>query len=185
MHKRFALFFAAALMALDAGGARAQDATAAARREIEAGYAAMSAAFKREDAEGVLAPATSNFEVRAPGGRTLSREAARQNLQNNFDTIRTVRENRYNIQKVTLRSGSAVVLVNERSAVVFMDSRGEFGAVGKTHDVVSATDYRDTWVKEQDGAWRLRRSEILATRLTLNGKPYRPTTTRPRRQPSR
>jgi ketosteroid isomerase-like protein len=182
MRKRFLVFLAALTVA---AGARAQDSTAAARREIEAGYNQISAAFKREDADAMLALTTPDFQVKTPNGRTLNRAAALQNLQSNFDTIHAIRDDRYRIQKVALKGASAVVLVTERSAVAFMDSRGEFGAVGKTHEVVSTTDYRDTWVKQTDGGWRQRRSEIRDVRVTLDGRAYRPTTTRPRRQPAR
>ena len=187
MRKHSPSFLAAmlALTAITAAGVRAED-PAAVRREIEAGYARISAAFKRQDAAAMLALATPDFQVRTPTGRTLNREAARQNLQNNLDTIRAIRENRYHVHKVTVQSNGAVVHVTERYAVSFLDSRGEFGAVGKTHEVAGTTTYRDTWVKQDGGgAWRLRRSEILGMKLTLDGRPYRPTTTRPRKEPSR
>lgn len=183
MRKRFFLFLAAALTV--AAGVRAQDSTAAARREIEASYNQISAAFKQKDAQAIFALTTPDFQVKTPNGRTLNRAAALQNLQSNFDTIHAIRDDRYRVQKVTLKGATAVVLVTERSAVTFMDSRGEFGAVGKTHEVVSTTDYRDTWVKQAEGGWRQRRSEIRDVRVTLDGKAYRPTTTRPRRQPAR
>lgn len=172
----------------NASAASATDAAASIRAGIEAGYARISEAFRRKDAPGVLALATPDFRVRIPGGRVLSRAQAQQNVQQNVDTIRSVQSDQYTIQKIAVRATSAVCDVTERSRVTFNDTRGEFGPIGKSHALAVTTIYRDTWVRSPDSSggdatWRIKRSEMLSTRLLLDGRPYRPSRTRPRQQP--
>lgn len=180
MIRRSSLLMVAVLAALVPQGAvRADD--PAARREIEAAYARISASFKRQDAAGMMAFATGDFKVRTPGGRVLNRQQAQDNVQLNLDTIRSVTENRYTLGKLTWKGNDAIVPVTERFAVTYKDTRGEFGAVGKLHKVAGTTTYRDVWTK-QGGTWKLRLSEMRAIRLTIDGRPYRPRRTRPQQR---
>ncbi len=163
---------------------------AALRAQIVDRYAQISAAFRRKDAPGMMAFAAPNFQAKVPGGRTLNRAEAQQNLQQNVDALRTVRENRYTLDKLTRHGGPANVVCNvtEHFNVVFNDSRGEFGALGKSHALAGTTTYRDTWKKtnaapnaEGMASWQMVRSEMLSTQIRLDGRPYRPSRTRPKR----
>jgi len=171
---------ARALAGQDARGAPTE-AAAAARTQIEAAYAKISAAFRRKDVTGVMAFATADFQAKVGPNRTLNRAQAQQNLQQNVDTIRSVREDRYTLGRLVLNGPRAVANVTERFTVEFNDTRGEFGAVGKSHRLAGTTRYRDTWTNGSGGEWRMKRSEILSTRLLLDGRPYRPSRTRPKR----
>jgi len=153
------------------------------RAQITAGYDQISAAFRRKDAPGMMALATSDFSVRTPDGRVLSRAQAQQNVQQNVDTIRTVRSDRYTLDRMDVRGdgATAVCHVTERSVAQFNDTRGEFGPVGKSHALDVTTRYRDTWINTGPESWRMKRSEMLSTRILLDGRPYRPSRTRPKK----
>jgi ketosteroid isomerase-like protein len=156
---------------------------AALRRQIANQYAQISAAFRRKDARGMMVFATPDFTVRTPDGRVLSRAQAQQNVQQNVDTIRTVQRDQYTIDRMDVRGdgATAVCHVTERSVVAFNDTRGEFGPVGKSHALDVTTRYRDTWINTGPESWRMKRSEMLSTRILLDGRPYRPSRTRPKR----
>jgi ketosteroid isomerase-like protein len=176
----------AAVAAKERGEAPAAAATSpsSVRSQIEAAYARISGAFHREDVQAIMSETTSDFSALARG-QTLDRAAAQATLQQNFDTITSVQADRYTINRVTMRGPTvADVDVTERSLVTFMDSRGEFGALGKTHKIAARTVYRDTWVQQPDGAWKMKRSQMRSTSITIDGRRYRPTRARPI-QPSR
>jgi len=115
------------------------------RQQIADRYAQISAAFRRKDAPGMMAFAAPDFQAKVPGGRTLNRAEAQQNLQQNVDALRTIRENRYTLNKLTRRGATDVIChVTEHFNVVFNDTRGEFGALGKSHTLTGTTTYRDS-----------------------------------------
>ena len=161
---------------------------AALRRQIADQYAQISVAFRRKDASGMMVFAAPNFQAKVPDGRTLNRKEAQQNLQQNVDALRTIRENRYTLDKLTRRGAATVVChVTEHFNVVFNDTRGEFGALGKSHNIVGKTTYRDVWTAptaptgDAPASWQMTRSEMTSTQIRLDGRRYRPSRTRPKR----
>lgn len=180
----FALLLPTLLAAAAFGQSVSRSADGTARQQIAERYARISAAFRRKDAPGMMVFAAPNFQAKVPGGRTLNRTEAQQNLQQNVDALRTIRENRYTLNKI-VRSGEANVVchVTEHFNVVFNDTRGEFGALGKSHILAGTTTYRDTWTNggNDPASWQMTRSEMLSTQIRLDGRPYHPSRTRPKR----
>lgn len=151
---------------------------AAARRQIEAGYARISQAFHQKDATGMMAPATADFRAIDLAGKTLPRADAQERLRQNFDTIRAVKGNRYIVDKITPRGKELVVNVSEKFAVVFRDSRGDWGPLGVVHTLSGTTTYRDVWGESSGGQWQMKQSRMVSSKVLVDGRPYRPAAAR-------
>jgi len=72
------------------------------------------------------------------------------------------------VQKVTLVTGGAAVVVNMTTVHTIVDKDGTYGRKGATHTLTEITPFRDLWARADD-AWRLkRRTQVGATTVSVD-----------------
>ena len=72
------------------------------------------------------------------------------------------------IQKLTLVTGGAAVVVDMTTVRTIVDKNGTYGHKGATHTLTEFTPFRDLWVRADD-AWKLkRRAQIGATTVSVD-----------------
>jgi hypothetical protein len=72
------------------------------------------------------------------------------------------------IQKVTLVTGGAAVLVHMTAVRTIVDKDGTYGHKGATHTLTEFTPFRDLWVRA-DSVWKMkRRTQIGATTVGVD-----------------
>jgi hypothetical protein len=72
------------------------------------------------------------------------------------------------IQKVTLVTGGAAVVVDMTTVRTIVDKDGTYGHKGATHTLTEFTPFRDLWART-DTAWKLkRRTQIGATTIGVD-----------------
>jgi hypothetical protein len=72
------------------------------------------------------------------------------------------------IQKLTLVTGGAAVVVDMTTVRTIVDKDGTYGHKGATHTLTEFTPFRDLWVRADDG-WKLkRRAQIGATTVSVD-----------------
>jgi len=74
------------------------------------------------------------------------------------------------IQKLSLASDSATVLVNLTTVRAIIDTAGKYGRQGGSHTLTETTAFRDTWVKVA-GSWKLKEREQIGQPTVAVDKP--------------
>jgi hypothetical protein len=163
------LFFAATSLWLLAPAlhapARAADAQAV-RRELAGHYTEYGRLLKQEHRYPVkqhfLKYTTEDFVLKE-GGRTVNREDAAEQMEEG--PMAVARFTRYDVKiiSLTLKGDQAVVVYRDSAAGTLPDAHGT------SHRLVVTSTTRDTWVKTDEG-WLTRLSEILASKIYVDGK---------------
>jgi hypothetical protein len=140
------------------------------RTELEALYAHYAQIVKQDDRYALkrffLDHTTSDFRGKSENGRTLSREDAMANLnQEAMAAARFIGQD-YRILKLTVKGSEAVVLYKDHTTAVVDDPQGN------THKIDATSTVQDTWVKTPEG-WKTRLTEILASKTLLDGREFK------------
>jgi hypothetical protein len=78
------------------------------------------------------------------------------------------------IQKLTLQTGGATILVNVTVVRTIVDNDGRYGAKGAMHTLNETTPYRDTWVTVAD-RWKMKsRQQTGPPRVVVDKPEYEP-----------
>jgi hypothetical protein len=78
------------------------------------------------------------------------------------------------IQKLTLQSGGATILVNVTVVHTIVDNDGKYGAKGATHTLNETTPFRDTWVGGGEH-WKMKlRQQVGAPKIVVDKPDYEP-----------
>jgi hypothetical protein len=90
------------------------------------------------------------------------------------ELIRTLQQPPYDwisqaIQKVSSTHDGARVVVEMTTVRSATDTEGQYGPQGRTHTLTEVTTFRDDWVKNREGAWRLKaREQVSAPKSTVD-----------------
>jgi ketosteroid isomerase-like protein len=142
------------------------------RGELEAAYRRAGEAYKAKDAAALMQMVTPDFVQQMPDGQVLGYQVADAGLREWFATADKVTDYTTRIRSVSAEGDEAVALVEENVSTAFSDE------TGTTHQRVQANTAQVTWVRTADG-WRIRRSEYLSAKMTVDGVPVTPMMTAP------
>lgn len=145
------------------------NATADARKAIQAIYDSHNAAVARKDLDGALAHRTQDYVSIGAKGDRKSLEQSRQVLRRLFAAMEWAQGSSV-IQKITLKDDTAIVLVKEKGRLVLANPQTGQKA---TLDINGLS--RDVWVRRQ-GRWLVKQSQNLQSKITRNGQPVSPPT---------
>ena len=150
-------------MAADSSATLSQDPI---RREIEAAYARMAAAYEEKDAEAFMADMTLDFKAKSKRGRVADRYDAEAGIRRRLDRSKSVEDFVIRIREFAVNGDSALAVTSQDVSRVVVDAEGkEHAAV--TRDVRT----RDTWTRT-GASWKLARiEEIDPGEETLDGEP--------------
>lgn len=143
--------------------AHAEDALA--RKALEQQYAKISQAYKTKTLKPLQDVTTPDFTLTVPGGRSVTRAQAEQQMSMYLSFILSVTSAKEKISKVTVKGNEATVDTLESIQGVTADMQSQ----GKTHTMELANQNRDTWVKS-GGTWLRKHSTLLKGTLTTDGK---------------
>jgi ketosteroid isomerase-like protein len=121
------------------------------KKEIQAEYDRLGAAFNRADVDAILAFRTPDFETFPPGGEQQHMDAAqmRQYTVDWFNLNKPPVEVRFTVESVDVRSPDEVAVKVRQWASRYQDREGK--RVHVEHEV----HQRETWVRTPAG-WRIR-----------------------------
>jgi hypothetical protein len=145
-----------------ATGAAADDATA--RKELQAAYDRIVAAYKARDVKGIMAVCTGDYTGRLVNGKTVTRDQQEAIWKQHIDRWTSLREFSATIGKAAIRSDRATVTADWRITAIFTDPQG------KGHLLRYQGSSRDDWLRTTEG-WKVQRSEDLTEQVTVDGKP--------------
>jgi uncharacterized protein (TIGR02246 family) len=147
--------------------ARAADATADAKKAIQAAYNKMNAALERKDVNGAFSVLTPDAEQITLQGQRLSAAQMRQQMTQGLAQARSIRS-RTTVQKVTLKGNQALAVVRSQVSFVVTDPQS-----GRDAKIAADEVSDDTWIKTAQG-WRAKRSKTTRQKQTVNGQPVPP-----------
>ena len=138
---------------------------AATRKALDSQYAKISQAYKTKTLKPLQDVTSPDFVLTVPGGRSITRQQAEQQMTTYLSFIVSVTNAKEKISKVTLKGNEATVETQETIEGVMADMQSQ----GKTHSMGMTNQNRDTWVKT-GGTWLRKHSTILKGTLTTDGK---------------
>ena len=140
---------------------------AAVRRELEAAYARLAAAYEKKDADAFMLDRTPDFTAKSHFGPVAGFQQVRSGVQRRMERIQRVNFLRLHIRELSVRGTEAVAVTSQEFSRLVTDREG------KEHTVVSTgTVQRETWVKTGAG-WKMKSLEELEPGTqTVDGKPF-------------
>src|SRR2546421_7925540 len=139
------------------------DATAEARKQIQAAYGRENAATARKDTSGVVANMSPDYVTSDVHGQTATVELIRQTLPKIFASTLSLKAKTV-ITKFALKGNEADVTVKEHADISLFNRK-----TLKPSKLVLDETTQTTWVKTPSG-WRKKRSRTLSSHQTLDGK---------------
>lgn len=159
------MLIGSSLLALSAQMAR-PDASADARKAIEAGYASQSKAFVNGDPKAFAATHTPDF---AESDKRTGRKHTLKELQQVMPMVKQMlKEPKRSIviRSFKLNGKTAAVAVTEKVDGSVMNPQ-----IGKQSQMHAERDMNDVWTLSGK-TWLLKSSKATAERTTLDGKPF-------------
>lgn len=156
---------ALAALLLFLAGERAQgDAVADARKAIQAEYRRLSVAIQRKDLNGFIKGCTPDCKIKSQQG-TFTIGQWKGMMQSAFQGMEDIRYD-VRLDKVMLKGKEAIVMSTQTMEATLTSPQDN-----KKHRLHSQEKAKDIWTKTAKG-WRLRLSETISQRTTLDGKPF-------------
>lgn len=140
------------------------DATSDAQRAIQATYDKMNAALAAKNVNAALAYQARDFVATDLNGQKKTTAQLRADMLQVMPAVQSLRSVS-RIQQFSLQGNTATVTVGETVRMTLVNPQNRQKA-----NMMSNGVSRDTWVK-QNGGWRLKRSQSLSSKSTVNGKP--------------
>lgn len=137
------------------------------RAELQKQYDVAAAAFLRRDVAGIMKVTSPDLTSRRPDGHVWNRKQLQVYMNLTVGALKTIDSARFRVRKIESRDGEVVALVDHTVSGILGD------ASGKPRRIVDVSTDRDIWVKTPDG-WRLKFTECVKEKVTLDGKPVRP-----------
>jgi ketosteroid isomerase-like protein len=145
-------------------GAKA-DATADARKSIQALYDRESASAEKKDAAGTVGQITPDYVGIGKGGSRSDAAQLRKDVQMLLTMFKTLKVNQ-NVQSLALKGNQAVVTMKAHIVGIMVDPSSR-----KTHQMVMDSVSEDTWVRSGAKGWLLHLSKTISERALADGKP--------------
>jgi hypothetical protein len=113
--------------------------------------------------------ASSGFGVPVVERESYARNA--EAFRNRTTPPPTLRDRKYavTVERLLVRGDTAEALVATRGSYFFTDAAGTYGEAGRERHRTSLDRRVDTWI-QRDGAWRLRRSDLISSELSIDGR---------------
>lgn len=150
------------LLASQVSRATSNDA-AAIKAHIVENYLLWQEAFKARDAVRMISYESPDYTSVIEEGRVVGKSESDQMWRDVMADIKKVYSARAEIKKLTIEPNRVVVLSHQH-----VDALRRWHS-NEPQRVIVAAAVRDTWVK-YDGAWMLKRSEDLNSKVIVDGK---------------
>ncbi len=162
--KRFAQLVAMLLVVqlVLLGSAQANEAT---KRAINVKYQNWVKAYQNADINPIVRELTSDFTAVLPGKRVVKRAEFVASARQVFNNILRTNSASARITGIKVQKNQAVVTVAQKLDLVLSINND-------SNYYKESGVYRDTWVKSA-GQWKIKRSEFVSGKVTLNGKPIK------------
>jgi uncharacterized protein (TIGR02246 family) len=134
------------------------DATADAKKAIQAAYDKQAGAVARRDAKAVFEIYAPDFEVVSKKGKKTSLANIKASITQLMASSNSINTS-YKIQKLVLKGKEGTATIH---------THAEIGAPNAGKYVLDQTS-EDTWIKAAKG-WLLRRSKSLTSKESMNGQ---------------
>lgn len=165
MRRRY--FCLIALTALLGGSCLAPvmaDATADAKKEIQALYDKMDAAAAKKDVKGMTASLDPNYVAVSASGQKMTLQQMKGQMTQLMAMLKEIKTKTV-IQKITLKGKTATV--NSKQSLTSTGTNPQSQQPMKIEVQDTSTN---TWVKS-GATWKLKETKSLSTKQFLNGKP--------------
>jgi ketosteroid isomerase-like protein len=149
------------------GGSVYADATADARKAIEAQYAKIGAALAKKDIDGVAKFCAPDWKNKAANGKTMTLEEWKTALKVGIQQFGTVKFS-VKVKTVKLKGNMATVTNDQTFEATVADSTDN-----KTHTFKQVENCNDVLVKTPKG-WLMKASETVSVKEYRDGKPTKP-----------
>src|SRR5258706_827188 len=143
--------------------ARADD-----KSEIKSVIRQVATAFKKKDIKLLMATSTDDFSMKSHG-QTMKGKQAEDMMKAQFAMIKSMDEVTMKCDKITVKGKTAEALCSSKTSAVLVDPKGQMGAAGATHKMVSTGTSKIDLVKGQKG-WKIKHVEDLTENTTIDGK---------------
>lgn len=149
------------------GGSVFADATADARKAIEAQYAKIGAAMAKKDIDAVAKFCAPDWKNKAANGKTMTLEEWKTTLKIGIQQFGTVK---FSVKVKTVKlKGNVATVSNDQTFEATVVDAGD----NKTHIFKQVEDCNDVLVKTPKG-WLLKSSETVSAKEYRDGKPTKP-----------
>lgn len=142
-----------------------QQSSAQSRAAIQNAYNRQNAFYARKNVSGAMSVLAPDY-VDVNPGRNENRAKYRQTLTSLFRVVQSVNA-RTRVQSATCSANSCEVRATRHFVARFASARAGRVSVMDTSEVLA-----DLWVR-RNGVWLKRRSSVLRSRGTLDGKPMK------------
>jgi ketosteroid isomerase-like protein len=132
------------------------------KKELEAQYEKMGAAFKAKDVKAMLAQTTDDVTVKDMNGKVRDRADLEKMTEREIQNTRAVKQWSNQITRLELK-GNTVIATVEAKVVLEAQSEGRY----HTYDLTQGS--RDTWIKTSSG-WKLKVEELTKDITLVDGK---------------
>lgn len=139
------------------------DATADAKKAIQAAYNAGNAATGKKDMNKMFANDSPDF-VAVRNGQTITLAQAKAAVKQFFPAVKSIKDVSV-VQKIKLKGNEATVTVKEHGDMVMANPQTK-----KTMKISVDSVSEDVWTKS-GGAWLRKRSKSISEHVTSDGKP--------------
>lgn len=132
-------------------------------------YAIFAQAIREKNASRIINLETSDFSAVTVKKVQKTKAQRDASLRGVLSVVKTVNASRVTVRSVSVKGGTATVVADQYVSLTIADPRDP-----KAKDLVFTDDStsRDTWIKTRQG-WRIRRSQELSDKATVNGKPIK------------
>jgi ketosteroid isomerase-like protein len=170
--RRFSLVPLALVIALPL--AAAPDNTAAVKKELEAGFSKMMAAFQKHDLEGVAAYAADDYQGDDGMGHKLNKAQMKAMMKQYMDETKKVNSAKFSIANLKVNGNAAMGKTTTTLDMNVVDAQGQLGKKGLSHHLVMTEFNNGTWTKTAKG-WKVsKESPAGPPKMMVDGKPFNP-----------
>ena len=147
---------------------------ASVRKEFMANHKKAVAQFKARDLKGFMSMYAPDYKGKSMEGKDETRASVERDMKQAMADTKLVRRADLKIDKLNLKGANADVESTFTLDIRAIDSTGQAGPKGKTHDMVMVMRSKEKWVKGAEG-WKIKWSEPLpGSTMTMDGKPFPP-----------
>lgn len=141
--------------------AQANEAT---KKALNIKYQNWVKAYQNADINPIVRELTSDFTAVLPGKRTVKRAEFVASIRNIFNYHLRTNFASARITNIKIEKKRTIVTVAQKLDIVLSLNNDP-------HYYKKSGVYRDTWV-QSSGQWKIKRSEFVSGKVTLNGKPF-------------
>lgn len=131
-------------------------------------------AIERHDVKRAMLMYAPGYLDKTPGAKPETDADREKSMREAIQSLKTLIRADMDVDKVVVTGETAVASTTTYLEIELVDLKGELGAKGKVHNVVSTVHHRDTYVNIA-GRWRLKEAlQRVPEPLVVDGKRFTP-----------